>query len=468
VVTRLKLYFALALTALSMAVPASAQVVEGRVVDVDGAAVSGAAVQLLDAEYRPVVDGLTDPTGSFWLQAPAAGRYLLVTQLEGYASQTSEPLDLETGETLEHRVVLQGQRVGESRLAVTDTLDGAQLMARAVADACRDRFLPAMHGILFGVVIDSATSEPLPGAEAVVRFSDPTGLSGGGALRGRTDENGIYLVCDAPAGRELTVRAESLGMQGDQIRTRLRSGTMRKVDLTLAVSDPDMPGAIFGKVTDENTGNPIAGAEVRVRNEGVGTITNERGVFRLPDVPRGLQVLTVDHLGHGHHEQAMRILGGQAVQVDVRMSIQPIEMAPMLVRVRPRRWFSDMSALEDRIANGFGFIITEDELEEREPRHIADALRAVPGVRVRQSGGTVSGTYTVQMRGAQTLDGRPCAPVVWIDGQKLGREPDLLTSIFGPDLYAIEVYRSSAETPGEFSDQDANCGVIVAWTKRGR
>jgi hypothetical protein len=446
----------------------SAQVVEGHLRDDAGEAVEGATVLLLDEGFQTVTEAVTDASGAFRLEAPGEGRYVVVAQVEGFAHETSEPFDLVDGVPFELDVTLSGQRVGEARLAPTDTLEGADLVARAVADACRGDFLPAMHGILFGAVVDSATSDPLPGAEAVLEFSDPTGLGAGGAKRVRADENGIYLVCDAPAGREVSVRPEALGMRGRETTVRLRSGTMKKLDLRLAVSDPNSPGAIFGRVFEQESGRPIPGAEVRVQDAGVGTISNERGVFRMPEVPRGLQVVTVDHPGHGHQEQVVRVLGGQAAELEVRMTVQPIEMPPMMVRVRPRRWFSDMSELEDRIENGFGFILTEEELEDKAPRHLADALRNVPGVRVHQSGGTVSGTYSIEIRNSRTIDGRSCGPIVWVDGQKIGRDSDALTSVWGPDLYAVEVYRSPAETPGEFSDQDANCGVIVAWTKRGR
>jgi hypothetical protein len=36
------------------------------------------------------------------------------------------------------------------------------------------------------------------------------------------------------------------------------------------------------------------------------------------------------------------------------------------------------------------------------------------------------------------------------------------------NITAVEIYRGPAETPGEFLDSDAQCGVVLVWTRRGR
>lgn len=46
--------------------------------------------------------------------------------------------------------------------------------------------------------------------------------------------------------------------------------------------------------------------------------------------------------------------------------------------------------------------------------------------------------------------------------------PDLSRDIRVAELDLIEVYRSAAETPGQFSGSATACGVILFWTNRGR
>ena len=156
------------------------------------------------------------------------------------------------------------------------------------------------------------------------------------------------------------------------------------------------------------------------------------------------------------------------MMVEAHLPPAAIEMPPLLVTVRARRWYGDMEGLEARIDRGEGYIMTRDRIDESNPRILADVLRSVPGVRVRQSGGAMSGTITVQMRGAQSMTGAPCAPAVWVDGQKWRDPSEAYSTILGYELEVVEVYRGPSEVPGEFLDASASCGALVVWTRRGR
>ena len=35
------------------------------------------------------------------------------------------------------------------------------------------------------------------------------------------------------------------------------------------------------------------------------------------------------------------------------------------------------------------------------------------------------------------------------------------------EIRAMEIYRGPAQTPGQFLDSNARCGVILIWTRRG-
>jgi hypothetical protein len=80
--------------ALLLAVPAAAtaQMVVGRLVSRETqVAVAGGTVHLVAADSQVVARELTDSTGLFSLQAPAAGRYFLLASAPGYeASETDD------------------------------------------------------------------------------------------------------------------------------------------------------------------------------------------------------------------------------------------------------------------------------------------------------------------------------------------------------------------------------------------
>ncbi len=450
--------------------PTRAQAVAGSLVSAtDGAVLTGVQVTLLDLGGVPVTSATSDAEGRFTLRAPAAGEYMVLLDQEGFANQLSDVLMLSEGQTLALDLTVEVQRVGETGVSL-DTLEGAALVQAAIADACHGVFVPGLHGILFGAVRDEATGAPIPGALARLRWTEG-GMRVGVArseARANADDSGAYLVCDAPASREISIVPSLSGIDGDDQRVTLRPGTMRNVDLWIPLSDPSEGGNILGRVLDSRTGAPLTGASVSLREAAREAITNERGVFVLRDVASGPDVLTIESLGYAEQEQVIQVLGGRAQDLEIRLTTEPIELTPMIVEVRPRAWFSDRAGLETRILSGNGVIFTRDQLEELQPRVLGDLMRQVPGAQVRTTGSGYSGTWSVQFRGAANMMNQACNPVIWMDGVNLGVDPVMFREITGPEIDAVEVYRGAAEVPGEFSGGDARCGVVVIWTRRGR
>jgi hypothetical protein len=446
----------------------AAQSVQGSLVQSsDGAPLAGVSVTLLDLAGVPVASAVSDDGGAFTLRAPEPGEYMVLLDQQGYANQLSDVLTLQAGAPLTLNLTVEVQRVGETGVSI-DTLDGAALIQAAIAEACRDVFVPGLHGILFGAVRDEATGIAVPGANARLRWREGgVGVTRSEA-RASSDDSGAYLVCDAPAAREIAIVASLSSVEGDEQRVTVTAGTMRQVDLWIPLSDPSEGGNIIGRVLDSRSGNPLTGASVHLREAGRDVITNERGVFILRDVASGPDVIAIEMLGYADQEKVIQILGGRAQDVEVRMTTEPIELTPMIVEVRPRSWFSDRAGLEDRLLSGNGVIFTSEDLAELQPRVLGDLMRQVPGARVRTTGGTYSGTWTVQFRGASNMLNEACNPVIWMDGVKIGTDPVMFRDITGPEIDAVEVYRGAAEVPGEFSGGDARCGVVVVWTRRGR
>lgn len=467
-VVRAALFVVVAL--LASTVDLAAQTVQGSLVESDdGAPINGATVILLDQGGTEVGRGSTDAQGAFQLEAPAAGIYMVMVEREGYANHLTDTFALAADETYPLDLTLRSQHVGETGLSAMDTLEGAALVAAAISNACRDEFVPGLHGIAFGIIRDEESGDPIPGAAARLRWkpADGPGVSRQERTT-RTDEVGAYLVCDLPAGRDVEVTPTIDGIDGDDVTFRVRAGTMSKHDLTIPLSNPDQPGNILGHVTDNSTGQPLAGATIRLRDAGRSTVTNSRGVFILGNLPAGLDVVEVEMLGYADHETPVRVVGGRAQDMEVRLTTRPVELPPIMVTVRPRTWFSDRSQLESRIELGNGIFLTRPELEKRAPVLLGDALRGLPGVQVIGSGGGLTAKYTVQLRGAANLNSEICQPMVWVDGVKWGNDGSAFNEVQGWELDAVEIYRGASEVPGEFAGGEARCGVIVVWTRRGR
>lgn len=488
----IRIFLAL-LTALVVGAPAAqAQVVQGIVRDAAaGLPIAGAIVLLLDSQNTTRLRVRTNARGEFLLRAPGAGSYTVFAERDGYASTVSEPLTLAVEQVLELPLAISALRsatvsggVDAVDIEDLDPFEAAQRYAAMIAQACEGEYDPARHGILVGTVRDSVSNVKLPMVETIIEWEgvpDPADSTarvrvafdpGTGAPRtfnqrsGYTDDDGAYLICNAPADVSLSLWAgtgdETVGRRRG---VRVNRGTINKQDLILGLTNQTEPGDIFGVVRDLRRRDPIVGAEVTIDELGLSALTNSRGVFTFEDVPWGIYLLKVKHLAYADAVQAFRLQGGRAHQMEVQLSEAAIELDPLTVSVRPRAWFAGMTGLQHRINMGFGYILDREDLEARGASNIGDALRGIPGVRVVSIGANGS---TVVFRGQRNILGAGCQPVVFMDGQKMSLDPELgLNEFSALDLQTIEVYRSAAEVPGEFGGLDSGCGALVMWTKRG-
>ena len=93
-------------------------------------------------------------------------------------------------------------------------------------------------------------------------------------------------------------------------------------------------GNLIGRVIDAQQGRPLPGVQVSVLGSGSSTVTDESGTFRLPDLPPGPALLQVGLLGYGTHMESVIIEAGGELSIQVRLSPQAIELAPLVVESR--------------------------------------------------------------------------------------------------------------------------------------
>lgn len=309
---------------------------------------------------------------------------------------------------------------------------------------------------LIGVVRDSLSGVSLPGVSVTLEWSARE--DGVYLLQTWTSEDGVYSFCDPPAEGRPRVRAEAMGLSGDAIFVERHLNEILHLDLGLPLTEAGTTGQVLGQVVDHATGEPLAIVEVRIRDAELWTLSDPAGFFRFDEVPSGAHVLEVDRVGYAHRERVLRVVGRAGHQVDVALAKEAITLDPITVEIRSRRWFSDMSGLQDRVAVGLGYILTRPDLVGRGLTRLVDAAYGVPGFMVHRLGRYA----TLRVRG------RACTPSVYLDGTRHAPDPTFgLDAIQVFDLEAIEFYRGPAETPLEFS-LTSQCGTVVAWTRRGR
>ena len=103
----------------------------------------------------------------------------------------------------------------------------------------------------------------------------------------------------------------------------LRAGLVLALLLVAAHPLP-VSGVVEGVVLDAETGEGLAGANVRVAGTALGAATDADGRFRLADVPAGAQSVQASYVGYEPAEAEVDVPEGGRVEVEVRLSAAPV------------------------------------------------------------------------------------------------------------------------------------------------
>lgn len=212
-------------------------------------------------------------------------------------------------------------------------------------------------------------------------------------------------------------------------------------------------------------GRPVAGAEVSVKSG-----RKERAV-RADSV--GLA--RFDSLGEGDIEIHVRRLGMKAVTLQTK--VQPgdnsvtifIDETPTVLderRVTDSRPIRGRHEdFETRLKRGeASAVVTQDQIDKRNPTKLSTMLRGLPGLRINESFGQ---TVAISNRGAKPVLGTPtdCVMRVMLDGVAMPVYSSL-DAIPPGEVFGIEVFHPSRIPPSmSASRTDTWCGVIAIWTR---
>ena len=314
------------------------------------------------------------------------------------------------------------------------------------------------EGVLAGTVRDQSSGVVLGRATVVLKWQIP-GEEYPRTAAELTDPEGFYLFCHAPGGVAVDVYAESLGHQSEPLTVGIESGTLLVEHLVVEVSDPSQPGFITGRIIDRATGKGVENAELSIRDQGIGTLTNTRGMFVLAKIPYGVYIIDVQHLAYADREVPVHVAGGLTQNLTIELSEEPMELEGLTVTVEPRRFYNDMEGLVRRMNMGFGDFMLRSDIEASSASSLTNLLLG-RGVRLSDAGRSL------------VIRGRVCTPMVFIDGRLFRLDPDRgLLDISVLDAEVVEFYKGTAAIPAEFNysnNLQVGCGAIIIWTRRGR
>jgi hypothetical protein len=214
---------------------------------------------------------------------------------------------------------------------------------------------------------------------------------------------------------------------------------------------------LAGRVRDA-LGHPLRAAVIKADDQGLTTIVDDSGVFRLPDVLPGATQFTAMRIGYAPATFALAMPADSTVFIDIHL--QPVAA---LATVRTTASYAnvrlDAAGFDARRRQGLGYFIDPDAVAHKPLPYVAQYLIDIPGVMVRSlpRGAGYRVTFTL---------GHACVPTVIVDGVRSNLSVD--DAVTGSNLLAIEVYPSASTVPAQFQSAmaDRPCGVVVLWTRK--
>jgi iron complex outermembrane receptor protein len=132
-------------------------------------------------------------------------------------------------------------------------------------------------------------------------------------------------------------------------------------------------GRIEGTVTDAETGEPLAGANVQVSKTLLGAAADERGRFIIRRVPPGMYMLNVTFIGY--RTEHLRIRVQRDSTSSIQIALRPSAVAFEQVIVTGSRQQEDLHAAANSVS-----VVGAPEIRRRNRFRIDEALQSVASV----------------------------------------------------------------------------------------
>jgi len=212
----------------------------------------------------------------------------------------------------------------------------------------------------------------------------------------------------------------------------------------VASAEAQTIATLSGRVTDRQ-GAGVPGATVTLYRrerptEGIQTVTDETGAYRFERIASGEYLIEAEASGFARSAaQQMRVESGGSPSLNITLEIAGVREEVVVTA-------SGTAQTTDEVSKAIT-VIDQREIDERDEFLIPEALRTVPGLRIRQLGGP--GTLTsIRSRGLRNQD-----TAVLVDGLRLrdaaspqGDAGALLSNLVVTNISRVEVLRGSGSS----------------------
>ncbi|MCH2459437.1 MAG: carboxypeptidase-like regulatory domain-containing protein, partial [Gemmatimonadetes bacterium] len=112
-------------------------------------------------------------------------------------------------------------------------------------------------------------------------------------------------------------------------------GVLAAATLISAPSLVAQTGSVTGRVTDGQTGQSIAAAQVFIANLDIGVLSQQNGSYLLLNVPAGSHTLTVQRIGYREATQTVTVASGETVALDFQITEEALQLDEIIITGTP-------------------------------------------------------------------------------------------------------------------------------------
>jgi len=228
-------------------------------------------------------------------------------------------------------------------------------------------------------------------------------------------------------------------------------------------------GAIRGRITDAQTGEPLPGANIFLLNTVYGAASDVQGYYLIRNVVPGSYTLVAKYVGYQEFRQSVRVTPGDTVTVNIRLAPGLITVSPIVVTA--------IGTEEERakLGTSVSSVTGEQILRSGYTNVISSIAVKAPGVFTIETVGDPGASTRIVLRGPRSLQ-TANQPLIVVDGvpiwnstfgASVGNVSTISRNVdINPeDIESIEVMKGPAAA-AIWGARAAN-GVIVIKTKSG-
>ena len=242
-----------------------------------------------------------------------------------------------------------------------------------------------------------------------------------------------------------------------------------------AISAQTPTASITGRVIGEN-GQPVTGAQVRLVNTTLGTLTADNGRYALGNLPVGQYRIRAQMLGNRPIEREVTLVAGQTLTEDFTLRKQVLELDAVVVT-------GTAGAARQREVGNAVSQIDMTKVQEP-PQNVGQLLQGrAPGMTVMSSSAGSGSGSMIRLRGNVSV-AMSNQPLIYVDGVRLRSDgyaknvpptgsnlrggndiASPLNDINPNDIERIEIIKGAAAAT--LYGTEAAAGVIQVFTKSG-